>query len=183
MKAQFEDSKEVVAGARLESNEKLQEAAKSIGTKIDDKITELVAKYDEFKEAMDEKSAAGEARDIETEAAVVGTKAVAEELKLLNDTMGSTVTDSFENMEASKTVFTKVEELASRAEENHNEGKTEHEQTRDQMQQAATAFEELQDDYEHSKASATELQDKIVESKPSEQPALSPPEKYDDSEA
>ncbi|PHH92887.1 hypothetical protein CDD83_4030 [Cordyceps sp. RAO-2017] len=205
LKTQFEETKEVVAGARLESNEKLQEATESIGTKIDDKMAELVAKYDEFKAAMDEKSAAGEARDIETEAAVVGTKAVAEEVKLLIDTLGSTVTDSLEKMEeASKTVFSKVEELATRAEESQADGKTEHQQTRDQIQQATTAVEEMHGEvkeyqpqileavrdllllvgehFEHSKSSTTELQDKIVESKPPEQPALPPPEKYDDTE-
>ncbi|PNY29445.1 mitochondrial carrier, partial [Tolypocladium capitatum] len=205
MKTQFEESKEVVAGARLESNERLQEATENIGTKMDDKITELIAKYDEFKAAMDDKSATGEARDIETEAAVVGTKAVAEELKLLIDTLGSTVTDSLEKMEeASKTVFSKVEELAARAEESHTDGKTEHQHTRDHIQHAVTMVEGLQRDvkdyqpqileaakdilllvgehFEHSKSATTDLQDKIVESKPPEQQMLAPPEKYDDSE-
>lgn len=205
MKTQFDESKEVVAGARLESNEKLQEATESIGTKIDDKMSELITKYDEFKAAMDERNAAGEARDVETEAAVVGTKAVAEEVKLLIDTLGSTVTDSLEKMEeASKTVFAQVEELASCAEENHTNGKTEHQQTRDQIQQTVAAVGELQGEvkefqpqileavkdllllvgehFEHSKASTTELQDRIVESKPPEQHALPPPERYDDSE-
>ncbi|ODA81024.1 hypothetical protein RJ55_03986 [Drechmeria coniospora] len=205
MKLQLEESKEVVVGARLESNEKLQEATECIGTKFDDKMTQLIAKYDEFKEAMDEKAAAGEARDLETEAAVVGTKAVADELKLLIDTLGSTVTDSLEKMEeASKTVFSKVEDLASRADERYTDGKSEHQQTRDQMQQTASMVEGLQGDvkefqpqileavkdilllvgehFEHSKASTTELQDRIVESKVPEQPMLPPPEKYDDSE-
>ncbi|POR32328.1 Putative mitochondrial carrier [Tolypocladium paradoxum] len=205
MKTQFEESKEVIAGARLESNEKLQEATENIGTKIDDKVTELIAKYDEFKAAMDEKSAAGEARDIETEAAVVGTKATAEELKLLIDTLGSTVTDSLEKMEeASKTVFSKVEELATRTEESQTDGKTEHQQTREHIQHAVTMVEGLQaevkeyqpqileavkdilllvgEHFEHSKSSTTDLQDKIVESKPPEQQMLVPPEKYDDSE-
>ncbi|KND94024.1 putative mitochondrial carrier [Tolypocladium ophioglossoides CBS 100239] len=205
MKTQFEESKEVVAGARLESNEKLQEATENIGTKIDDKITELIAKYAEFTAAMDEKSATGEARDIETEAAVVGTKAVAEELKLLIDTLGSTVTDSLEKMEeASKTVFSKVEELAARTEESQTDSKTEHQQTRDHNQHAVTMVEGLQGDvkeyqpqileavkdilllvgehFEHSKSATTDLQDKIIESKPPEQQMLAPPEKYDDSE-
>ncbi|UNI20215.1 hypothetical protein JDV02_006324 [Purpureocillium takamizusanense] len=205
MKTQFDESKEVVAGARLESDEKLQEATESISTKIDDKVTELIAKYDEFKTTLDEKTAAGEARDIETEAAVVGTKAVADELKLLIDALGSTVTDSLEKMEeASKTVFEKVEELASRTEDHQTEGKSEHAQTREHIQQAVAVVEGLQGEvkeyqpqilqavkdllllvgehYEHSKSSATDLQDKIVESKPPEQPMLPPPEKYDDSE-
>ena len=208
MKTEFEDSKGVVAGARLESDENLQQATEMISTKIDDKITELMAKYDEFQASFDEKSSASEARNIETEAAVVGTKAVADELKLLVDALGSAVTDSLEKMEeASKTVFGKVEELVSRSEEGQAEGKAEHQQTRDQLHDAVSLVESLRGEvseshpkildaiqevlslvgqhYEHSKTSTTEIQDKIVEAKPTEetmQALLPAPEKYDDSE-
>ncbi|KAG5928190.1 hypothetical protein E4U42_001130 [Claviceps africana] len=204
MKTQFEENKEVVAGARLESNEKLKEAADTIGTKIDDKMAELVAKYDEFKAAMEQKSDASEARGIETEAAVANTKVIAEDLKLLVDTLGSTVTDSLEKMEeASKTVFSKVEELATRSEEDSAEAKAEHEQTLEHIQQAVTAVEGLQGDmkeiqpqileavkdilllvgehFEHAKSSSTDICDKIAEVKPFDVAMLPTPEKYDDS--
>lgn len=205
MKTEFEDSRGVVAGAKLESDEKLQQTSDSISTKIDDKITELIVKYDEFQSGFDEKMTAGEARSLETEEAVVGTKAVADELKLLVDTLGSSVTDSLEKMEeASRTVFGKVEELATQNGENHTDGKAEHQQTRGQLQDAVTLVESLKGEvsetnpmilqaisevlalvgqhYEHSKTSTTDIQDKIVEAKPSEQPLLEAPEKYDDSE-
>ncbi|GAO14618.1 hypothetical protein UVI_02009300 [Ustilaginoidea virens] len=205
MKSQFEENKEVVAGARLESNEKLQEAADSIGSKIDDKITELIAKYDDFKAAMDEKADASEARGLETEAAVVSTKAVAEDLKLLIDTLGSTVTDSLEKMEeASQTVFSKVEDLASRTEENHAEEKTEHQQTRENIQQAVATLEGLQGEvkefqpqileavrdilllvgehFEHSRSTSTDIRDRITDMKPFDPAMLPVPEKYDDSD-
>ncbi|RCI16665.1 hypothetical protein L249_2217, partial [Ophiocordyceps polyrhachis-furcata BCC 54312] len=194
MKAQLEESKEVVVGARLESNEKLQEANETMAAMMDDKLAELLAKHDEFRAAMEERSAAGEAREVETEAAVVGTKAVAEDLKLLIDTLGCAVTESLEKMEeASKTVFMRVEEAQA-------DGKTEHEQTRQQLQQAVEGlrgevkeyqpkiWEAVRDlvllvgeHFEHSKASKVELQDKMAEWRPvSEQAALPPPEKYDD---
>lgn len=205
MKTEFDDSKNIVAGAKLESDEKLEEATTSISTKIDDKINELIEKYDTFQAILDEKSSTGEARDIETEAAVVGTKAVADELKLLIDTLGSTVTESLEKMEeASKTVFEKVDELVSRNDEIHTEDKAEHQQTHDQLQQALTVVEGLAGEvneshpkileaikevmemvgqhFEHSKASTTDIQDKIIEAKVPEQPLLPAPEKYDDSE-
>jgi DNA repair exonuclease SbcCD ATPase subunit len=208
MKSEFQESKEVFAGAKLESDEKLHEATESLGTKIGEKIEELVAKYDEFQAILDEKSQAGEARDIVTEAAVVGTKAVADELKLLVDTLGTTVTESMEKMEeASKTVFDKVEDLVTRSDEHHSTDKAEHEQTRDRVQQALSIVEGLQGDvsdfqpkileavkevlalvgqhFEHSKSSATDIQDKIVEAKPTEefmQAMLPPPDKFDDSE-
>ncbi|KAG5963622.1 hypothetical protein E4U58_003495 [Claviceps cyperi] len=205
MKTHFEENKEVVAGARLESNEKLQEAADNIGTKIEEKMAELIAKQDEFKTAMEQKSDANEARGLETEAAVTSTKTIAEDLKLLIDTLGSTVTDSLEKMEeASKTVFSKVEDLAARTEENTTEGKAEHEQTLEQIRQAATAVEGLQGEmketqpqileavkdilllvgehFEHAKSSSTDICDKIAEVKPFDVAMLPTPEKYDDSD-
>ena len=205
MKCGFEESKDVVAGAKLASDEKVQEATETIGAQIDDKITELIVKYDEFQATFDERNKAGEARNMETEAAMVGTKAIAEELKLLVDTLGSAVTDSLEKMEeASKTVFTKVEELVSRSDETHSDHKTEHEHTREQVQQAVSVVEGLHGQmneyqpqileavkdvlllvgqhFEHSKSSASDIQEKIYETKAPEQAMLPPPDKYDDSE-
>ncbi|KAI6781833.1 uncharacterized protein J7T54_004999 [Emericellopsis cladophorae] len=203
MKTEFEDSKAVVAGARLESDEKLQVTTEGLQAKIDEKITELVTKYDEFMTGFDEKMAVGEKRSLETEEAVVGTKAVADDLKLLVDTLGSSVTESLEKMEeASQIVFGKVEEMVSKGGEQHEEGKAEHQQTRDQLQEAVTLVEGLKTEvtdqnpkvleaiqevlalvgqhYEHSKTSTTDIQEKIVEAKP-EMPLLPPPpEKYDD---
>lgn len=205
MKTEFEDSKSVVAGAKLESDQKLQEAAETIGTRIDDKFTELIDRYAELESVLEEKIRAGEARDAETEAAILGTKAVAEELKSLIDTLGSSVTDSLERMEeASKTVFDKVEDLVTLNDSNHAEGKAEHEQTRNCFQQALLAVEGMQGEmseyqpkileavkdvlllvgehFEHSKSSSTDIQDKIVESRAGEQAMLPAPERYDDSE-
>lgn len=206
IKSEFEDSKAVVAGAKIESNEKLQETTESLGNKIDEKIGELIAKYESLSTQLDERSKVSEARDEAVEAAVVGSKAVTDELKLLIDTLGSTVTDSLEKMEeASKTVFTKVEELATRNEETHTEGKAEHQQTRDQISLALTVVEGLKGEvtegqpkileavkdllllvsehFEHSKTSVTDIQEKLVENKPPEiLSTLLPPEKYDNTE-
>ncbi|KAG9257483.1 uncharacterized protein F5Z01DRAFT_671080 [Emericellopsis atlantica] len=203
MKTEFEDSKAVVAGARLESDEKLQVTTEGLQAKIDEKITELVTKYDEFMTGFDEKMTAGVKRSLETEEAVVGTKAVADDLKLLVDTLGSSVTESLEKMEeASQIVFGKVEEMVTKGGEQHEEGKAEHQQTRDQLQEAVALVEGLKTEvtdqnpkvleaiqevlalvgqhYEHSKTSTTDIQEKIVEAKP-EMPLLPPPpEKYDD---
>ncbi|OAA79225.1 chromosome segregation ATPase family protein [Akanthomyces lecanii RCEF 1005] len=206
MKSEFEISKEVVAGARLESDEKLQETADGIASKVDEKIGELIAKYDDYQAQLDEKTKAGEERNVEIEAAIVSTKTVSEELKLLVDTLGSAVTESLEKVEeASKTVFEKVDELASKSGEMEAGGKDEHQQTRDQVQAAVSAVEGLQGElkeyqpqileavkdilllvgehYEHSKSSVSDIQEKIVEVKPFDQAMLPPPpEKYDDSE-
>ncbi|KAI1162659.1 hypothetical protein F5B18DRAFT_662275 [Nemania serpens] len=145
VKSEFEESKVSVVGAKLDTDEKIKDTADLLTVKIDEKIGELVTKYDEFQLVMEDRRKAGEARDLEMEAAVVGNKAVAEELKVLIDTLGSTVTDSMEKMEeASKTVFEKVEILYSKAEDNHTDGKAEHQMTREEVKQTLGAIESLQ---------------------------------------
>ncbi|KAK5998006.1 hypothetical protein PT974_00375 [Cladobotryum mycophilum] len=205
MKAECEISKEAIGGSRIEANEKLEQATENIRSKIDDKVAELIAKHDHLHSMLDEKAQAAEARDILTEASLSGTKALTEELKLLIDTLGATVTESLEKMEeASKSVFTKVEEFSTRTDEQYTEGKTEHQQTRDQVKEALTAVETLQggvnevqpqildavknilqlvgDHFEHSKTSTTDLQGKIEAQPTSEamQAMIPQPEKYDD---
>jgi chromosome segregation ATPase len=201
MKIEFEDSRAGVVGAKLETDEKFQVTIDTLTAKLDEQMGELFTKYDEFQVAQDERAAKGEERDVEMEAAVVGTKAIAEELKLLIDTLGSTVTDSLEKMEeASKTVFERVEELVNKTEENQLDGKAEHQLTREQFQEVVgkvdglhghftesepKILEAIQDvmllvnqHYEHAKVATLAIEDKIEEAKP---PLLPPPEKYDDS--
>ncbi|GKT57247.1 chromosome segregation ATPase [Colletotrichum tofieldiae] len=200
MKVEFEESKAGVVGAKLESDEKFQQTTEVLITKIDEKVAELMTKYDEFHVALDDRAKAGEARDASTEEAVLGTKAVAEELKSLVDTLGAAVTDSMEKMEeASKTVFTKVEDLMAKSEENHTDGKAEHQQTRDHLKQAVEGLqgqvgefqpqilESVKDilmivgqHYDYAKISTNDIQKTIEDAKPVEL-ALPPiPEKYDD---
>lgn len=198
MKAEFEESRTGVDGVKYDNDEKLQQTTESLASKIDGRVDELVAKYDEFQASLDERAKTGEARDEVTEAAVVGTKAVADELKLLIDTLGSTVTESLERMEeASKTVFTRVEDLVTRGDEYHTEDKAEHEQTRERVREAMAAVENLREPvsemqpkvleavkelleainahYDYAKTATTDIQQKIEDAKPEV------PEKYDDS--
>ncbi|RYP08074.1 hypothetical protein DL764_002114 [Monosporascus ibericus] len=205
MKNEFEEAKGSVAGAKLDTDEKFQLTTETLSAKIDEKVGELVAKYDALEKVMQERAAAGETHDADMEAAVAGTKAIGEELKVLVDTLGSTVTDSLEKMEeASKTVFGQVEQLCGKSEEHHADEKSQHQATRDQIQQAVGIVEGLQgrvaefqpqvlesiknvleivgQHFELSKSSVTDIQKTIEEAKP-ELPALPPPpEKYDDAE-
>ncbi|CAK7270941.1 hypothetical protein SEPCBS119000_004346 [Sporothrix epigloea] len=196
MRNEFEESRAGVVGAKLESDERLQQTSDSLEAKIDDRIGELVAKFDEFQAIADDRMRVSEGRDAEVESAVVGTKVIADELKLLIDTLGSAVTDSLEKMEeASKTVFTRVDDMVNKADDNHADAKVEHQQTRDEVQQALTAVQNVQghvteyhpkifeaigdillvanEHFEHSKSSTTVIQEKIIEAVPTI-------EKYDD---
>lgn len=208
MKTEFEDSKAGVVGAKLETDEKLDSTTDTLRAKIDERIDEVITKYDEFQASLEERNKTAETRDEHLEESVVGTKAVAEELKSLIDTLGSTVTDSLEKMEeASKTVFTRVEDMYLKSDDNHTDNKAEHTQTRDQVKEAMGAVEGLKGQvseyqpkileavqdvltmvdqhFEHSKTSVNEMQEKISqkieEAKPEPLMLPPPPEKYDDS--
>ena len=195
MKLGFEESQSGVAGMKLDTEEKFQQGTDSLASKIDERIDELVSRYGELQTSLEEQAKTAGEREEATEAAVVGTKVVAEELKLLIDTLGSTVTETLERTEeASKTVFTRVEDLVTNTGENHTENKTEHEQTRERVAEALAVMmalkepvaemqpkvleavkellEPINEHYEYAKTSAAELQQKVEDSKP---------EKYDDS--
>ncbi|KAM7186364.1 hypothetical protein V8F20_011431 [Naviculisporaceae sp. PSN 640] len=197
IKLEFEESKAGLISSKIESDEKLQLTTDTITARLDERIMELMVKYDEFQAAQEERAIKGEARDVEMEAAFVTTKGVAEELKSLVDTLGTAVTDSLEKMEeASKTVFERVEELVNKTEENHTDGRAEHQLTRDNIQEAIGKVDGLQGSvteyqpkileavqdvltlvnqhFEQTKESVETIQQKIEDAKPP------PPEKYDD---
>ncbi|TLD04726.1 uncharacterized protein PgNI_09776 [Pyricularia grisea] len=205
VKIEFEESRAGVVGAKLETDENFKQTTDTLSAKMDEKVGELLLKYETFQTEMEERAKNGEARDLGLEEAVIGTKAVAEELKTLIDTLGATVTDSLEKMEeASKTVFSRVEDLVNKTDENQADAKVEHQLTRDEIKQAYGAVEGFLTDkvceyqpqilesiktvlhvvsehFEHSKSSTETIQEKIVESKP-ELPMLPPIEKYDDTQ-
>jgi DNA repair exonuclease SbcCD ATPase subunit len=198
MKLEFEDSKTGLVGVKIELDEKLQTTADTLLAKLEERMTELMTKYEELQLVQDDRATKSEARDLEMEAAVSGTKAIAEELKSLVDTLGTAVTDSMEKMEeASKTVFERVEDLVNKSDENHTDTKAEHQLTREQVQEAIGKVEGLQGQvseyqpkiletvqevmlvlaqhYEHLKSSTLAIQERV------EHPLLPPPpEKYDD---
>ncbi|KAK1836216.1 hypothetical protein QBC39DRAFT_339125 [Podospora conica] len=202
MKLEFEDSRAAVVGAKMESDDKVQQTAVLLTTKLDERMAELFQKYDDFQLLQEERTAKGEVRDAGMEAAVVGSKAIAEELRSLIDTLGATVTDSLEKMEvASRTVFERVEDLVKKSEESYTDGKAEHQLTREQVQEVIGKVDGLKDQaaesepkvidaiqevmllvsqhYEHAKTSAVAIDEKVEEAK-LQVLALPPPEKYDD---
>ncbi|KAG9234461.1 hypothetical protein BJ875DRAFT_509509 [Amylocarpus encephaloides] len=210
MKVEFEKSNAGVVGSKLEADEKFQTTWEKFDTKLDEKFNELMTKYEDTELAAEAKTKAGEGKDSKIEGAMLGTKAVAEELKLLVDTLGATLTDSVEKMdEASRTVFSRVDETFTKVEETHADAKAEHQLTREQVFKSIGVIEEVQGQvteyhpkildslkdvllivgqhFEHSKTATTILHEKIAEISPPpppvEMPLLKEPpevEKYDD---
>jgi hypothetical protein len=182
IKTEFEKSNAGVVGAKLESDENFQKT----WYKFEDKFNELMVKYDDAQTTAEEISKAGEDRAAEAEGAVLATKAIAEDLKTLIDTLGTTLTDAAERTdEASKTVFNRVEETYSRVGDIQEDAKTEHQATREQLSKAMIAVKDVQghvkeyhpkildsikdvllvvgQHYEHTKSSTETIQQKIAE--------------------
>ncbi|KAH7346733.1 hypothetical protein BKA65DRAFT_503121 [Rhexocercosporidium sp. MPI-PUGE-AT-0058] len=208
MKTEFEKSNAGVVGSKLESDEKFQQTWDKFDFKLDEKFNELMTKYDDAQVAAEAQAKLGDDRNATSEAAVLSTKVVAEELKVLIDTLGPTLTESVEKMdEASKTVFNRVEDTFTRVEETHADAKAEHQLTREQVYKTLSAIDGVREHateyhpkildsikdvllivgqhYEHSKTATVTIQEKIAERPaPAEPPLLPeapPQEKYDDS--
>ena len=132
--------------------------AKEINTKIDERFDELMTKYDDAQLAAEEKERAANSKESEQTEAVKATKATAEDLRLLVDTLGSTVTESCDRMsEDSKTVFSRVEEVGLKVDNLlATDDKAEHQATRAEISKTLTTVEAIQ-------AHASDYHPKILE--------------------
>ena len=120
-----------------------------VTAKIDARFDEMMIKYDDAQLASNTKAAAFELKSTETAETMTSTKAIAEDLKLLVDTLGSTVAESCNNIsEDSKTVFTKVEDLTSKIDSGFTalsaDNKEDHQLTRTELSKTAVLVETLQ---------------------------------------
>ncbi|KAG9241696.1 hypothetical protein BJ878DRAFT_519358 [Calycina marina] len=197
VKTEFEKSHAGVVGLKMESDEKFEQTWEKLDSKFDEKFNELMTKYDDAQIASESRTKLGEDKNVEIEAALFSTKTVAEDMKLLIDTLCTTLGESVEKMdEASKTVFNKVEDAFARVEETHADSKAEHQLTREQVFKTLGAVEGVQghvaeyhpkilesirnvllivgQHYEHSKTSTTTIQEKIAEIPPPSPPVETP---------
>lgn len=129
-----------------------------LNNKIDERFDELMTKYDDAQLAAQEKERAMGEKDAGQAEALRATKATAEDLRLLVDALGSTVTESCERMgEDSKTVFSRVEEANMKLDDVlAADGKAEHQATRAEISRTLTTVEAVQ-------AHASEYHPKILE--------------------
>ena len=134
------------------------EIISDLNGKLDARFDEIMTKYDDAQLAAQEKERALESKGVQQEEALNATRTVAEDLRILVDTLGSTVTESCDRMsEDSKTVFNRVEEVSSKIEQLLAEdGKAEHQATRAEVSKALACVEGVQ-------AHASEYHPKILE--------------------
>ena len=126
-KLEFEDRDAMVLAKHDSVSEELK-------AKIDDRFNELMTKYDDAQIANDGKIKAIESRDDQHLDAMNSTKAVAEDLKLLIDTLGTTVTETCDRMsDDAKTVYNRVNEVNVKLNDLQNASANEHSLTRDEV--------------------------------------------------
>ena len=129
-----------------------------LNTKIDERFDEIMTKYDDAQLAAQEKELALGSKDLQNTEALEATRTVAEDLRVLADALGSTVSESCDRMsEDSKTVFSRVEEMGLKVDDLLAlDGKSEHQATRAEISKTLTGVEAIQ-------AHASEYQPKILE--------------------
>lgn len=181
-----------------------------LGAKIDEKLGEVMAKYEDAQTTMSSKFTETEERDNAHLEAVTNTKAIAEDIKLVIGAMGSSVNEACERMSVdTKTLFEKVGESYNKMEEMQNEVKSHQEHARTDLERTAATTDRVESTlhefhpqiletvkeilsvvgqhYDHSQTSTREFQSglsALPSMIPTLLPALPGPdsEKYDDSQ-
>lgn len=129
-----------------------------VNAKLDARFDELMTKYDDAQLAAAEKERSLENKEAEQAEALSSTKNVVEDLRMLVDTLGSTLTESCDRIgEDSKTVFVQVEQANSKLDHlmSSSDGKAEHQATRAEISKTLASVEGVQ-------AHASEYNPKIL---------------------
>ncbi|KAF5855047.1 hypothetical protein ETB97_010202 [Aspergillus alliaceus] len=203
------ENEERDAAALVKHDETRAAIIVELGAKIDEKLGEVMAKYDDMQTAMDTKFSESVERDNAHLEAATDTKSLAEDIKLVIGTMGDSVNEACERISVdTKSFLEKVDVSYNKMEEMHNEVKTQQEQARSDIEKAAAATDRVESKlhefhpqvlesiqeilsivgqhYDHSQKSTEAIKmdlSALPSTIPQMFPALPPPEpeKYDDS--
>lgn len=196
------------AAALVKHDETRAAIVVELGAKIDEKVGEIIAKYQDAHDSIHSKFSETEERDLAHAEAVTSTKSLAEDIRLVIGAMGDNVNQTCERIgEDTKALFGKVDESYSRMEEMHNEVKSHQEQSRSDNDRAVAATERVESKllefspqiletvqqiltvvsqhYDHSQKSADDFRTELSalpSNIPSMLPALPPPESSRDLE-
>ena len=142
-KEYHEQNHSILLGKHVEYKNAIIE---DLNTKLDARFDEIMTKYDDAQLAAQEKEKTLGVKDAEQAEALCATKTIAEDLRLLIDTLGATVTESCDRMsEDSKTVFNRVEEAVQKLDELiAADGKAEHQATRAEISNMLVGIEVVQ---------------------------------------
>ncbi|CAL8581715.1 hypothetical protein XPA_007401 [Xanthoria parietina] len=166
---EFERMHGTAEDAKLESEQKHENLLEKHGEqrtaivvevsdKIDARFDELMTKYDDAQLGAANKEKAFGEREAEQIQALNATKTAAEEMRLLMDTLGSTMTESCDQLgEDSKTVFDRVDDMGTKLDKLLAfDSSSEHQSTRAEISKTLAGVEGVQ-------AHVHEFQPKILE--------------------
>lgn len=113
---------------------KHEDISAELKSKIEDRFNELMTKYDDAQISNDSKLRAMEGRDQSHLDALTNTKAVVEELKLLIDTLGTTVAETCDRLsDDSKMVFARMDDVQVKLGELYSTSSQAHGATREEL--------------------------------------------------
>ena len=120
-----------------------------LSDKIDARFDEIMIKYDDAQLAAEAKADALKEKDLQQAETLKNTHILTEDLKLLIDSLGNTLTNACERMgEDSKTVYNRVEDIAAKLDETTNsittDIKSDHQLARAEISKTLVAVESVQ---------------------------------------
>lgn len=145
-KAETEQHRDIILGKHDEIRATI---IADLAAKIDTRFDDLMIKYDDAQAAADAKASILSEKGGEQAEALNATRGIAEDLKILVDALGASVTESCDRMaEDSKTVFNRVEDISARLGESTNlltaTGQADHQLTRAEISKTLAALEGVQ---------------------------------------
>ncbi|CAI7614396.1 unnamed protein product [Penicillium glandicola] len=173
-----------------------------LGTKIDEKISEVLAKYEDAHTSLHSKFSESEERDLAHTEALTSTKSLAEDIKLVIGAMGDSVNETCERLSVdTKALMEQVDQSRQQMENMHNDVRSHQEQSQAENEKAAAATDRVESKllefhprilesvqeiltivgqhYDHSQKSAEDLKSELSalpSNIPAMLPALPPPE-------
>ncbi|KAJ5615525.1 hypothetical protein N7537_000639 [Penicillium hordei] len=173
-----------------------------LGTKIDEKISEVLAKYEDAHTSLHSKFSETEERDLAHTESLTSTRSLAEDIKLVIGAMGDSVNETCERLSVdTKTLMEQVDQSRQKMENLHNDVRSHQEQSQAENERAAAATDRVESKllefhprilesvqeiltivsqhYDHSQKSAEDFKSELSalpSNIPAMLPALPPPE-------
>ena len=173
-----------------------------LGTKIDEKISEVLAKYEDAHTSLHSKFSETEERDLAHTESLTSTRGLAEDIKLVIGAMGDSVNETCERLSVdTKALMEQVDQSRQQMENMHNDVRSHQEQSQAENERAAAATDRVEskllefhprilesvqeiltivsEHYDHSQKSAEDFKSELSalpSNIPAMLPALPPPE-------
>lgn len=133
------------ASSLIKQDENRASIVAEIEKKVDERVDEILSKYDDLQEALELKFSETESRDVTHVEHLTSTKGIAEDIKLIIGEMGNSVSESCERMsDDTKTLFTKISESYNKVEEMHNEIKEFNELSKAELEKTSSATDRVE---------------------------------------